>query len=227
MTVRALRRGSIAASRVTSVPFGSLAVAQLTQAFPTNSASSFATASIAPTANALVCVWVAGVSSSSSATTVTGNGITYNLILVAHPGAFAFGLFAGSAASPSAGAVTINFDASQSGCVYRVEEWTATATPAVRQTKSGFDASGTATSAAITLDAAPQATSATALLLGKSNSATITPGTDFSETLELSRTSPTRMGFHEYDIVPVDAVCDCSWVTAGTWSGIAAEIGAP
>lgn len=225
MTVRALRRGALAKGAAAPA-FSGLAVAALTQSQSNVDGSVYTTASVAPAANRLVCVWVAGTGGADAGVTVSGNGITYTLA-----GSSTWDLtgrqylYVGSSATPSAGAITITFDVGRTGAGWRVEEWSGSVTPTVRQAKGGAGAG--ATTASITLDATPQASSATVLWLHKSHTNTTNPGTDFTETMDTQTTSPASCWFHEYDIGPVDAVCDCSWTGAIGWRGLAAEIGGP
>lgn len=228
MTVKALRRGSIAASRVTAVPFTGLAVAMLDQAATTTGTDPVVSASVSPTANALVVVWVGATGAGGAPVGCSGCGITFTRSGEFYDGANrAVALFAGSSASPTSGAISVDLAATPTGHAYRIEEWTASATPGVRQTKTGSSASST-TGASITLDNAPQASSATAGLILAGGSAIITAGSDFTAGLNASYSTPTARAFTEYDIVPVDGTVDCSWSSGGdAWSGTAAEIGAP
>lgn len=228
MSVRALRRGAIAASRVTAAPFTLNSVSLLTASSNTTALTTYTTASVTPTANRLVLVWAFGRGGEPAPDSVTGNGITYSLVAASTDATsvWSASLWAGSSPTPSAEAVSITFPAGRTGCLWRVEEWDGSSTPAVRQFKVGKD-TGNSQAASITLDASPQASSAVAAGFLKNVSGAFTAGSDFTAGANLSMSTPTSQALTEYDIGPVDAVADCSWATSGVWVGLAVEIGAP
>jgi hypothetical protein len=213
---------------VTAAPFTLNGVTALAGASNTTNLTVYTTASVTPTANRLVLVWVFGRVAEPPPDSVTGNGITYSQVASSTDAtsAWSASLWAGSSATPSAGAVTITFPAGRGGCLWRVEEWDGSSTPAVRQFKTGKD-TGNVQAASITLDASPQASSAVVAGFMKNVSGSFTPGSDFTAGLDVAMSTPTTQAFTEYDIGPVDAVADCSWATFGVWVGVAAEIGAP
>lgn len=232
MTVRALRRGAIAASRVTSVPFSGLAITELVENSTTSGLTTYTTGSITPTADALVAVWVMSTGGNTPffPSSIVGNGITYSMVQSVRDSStnYDLSLWTGSAASPSAGTVAINYSGGgKTGCCWHIHQWTASVTPSVRQTKTNLNTSGTGQqSASVTLDSAPQASSAVVGGFFKLGSG-MTQGTDFTGIFFGSYTSPTVAALVEYDIGPVDGTADCTWTGDAVWLALAAEIGAP
>jgi len=85
------------------------------------------TASISPTANRLILVWISTFGTANTPTSVSGNGITYTHVLstVDYDNGFgptAFHLFRGMSASPSSGAISITGAASTSYINWLVQE---------------------------------------------------------------------------------------------------------
>lgn len=231
MTVRALRRGSIAASQVSSAPFSLNEPTLVIAASGSNADATgyTTTAGADPTANALVLIAV-GFSGGTNVgpTSITGNGITYSLVAESFNAVSTVGvaLWAGSAASPSVGAVSINFGETKTSCAWVVHEYTGSVTPAIVQSKIANSGSGTPSSLSVTLDAVPDASSAAAGLFLHTNTGDFTAGTDFTIVGQNTRTAPNTVTMVEYDLVPVDAVVDCTF-SSGRWAGIAFEVGAP
>ena len=228
MTVRALRRGSIAASRVTSVPFTLNAPTLREELVSSSGGTSVTIGPITPAANALVLVWAAASGAAAAPSSMTGWGITFTRVAFYFDAGFAYGLalFAGSAASPTTGTGSFNLVGGSNGWGYRVEDWTGSSTPTVRQVKNS-PAPASASTAAITLDTPPQASSAAVgLFLKQGNTTLFTAGSDFTAGLNAGYTTPTTTIFTEYDIGPADGAVDCTFSSA-FWAGIAAEIGAP
>lgn len=120
-----------------------MAGTSLTTDATTTGATSYATASITPTASRLLIATVgASIASAPVPTpTVSGNGLTWELVEnTDNTGSEIRSLFvfrALSGASPSAGAVTFNFGSTMSGCVWNVTEY------------DNYDTSGTNGSGAI------------------------------------------------------------------------------
>lgn len=213
-----------------AAPFTLNAPTLLEQVASSANLTTYSNASFTPTANALVLVWVASSGGSADVSSVTGNGITYAEVTSIGSGVtnISVSLWAGSAASPSNGAISITFPAGRTGCNWRVEEWTGSVTPTVRQFKTDQEESASANTVGdVTLDALPQATSAVAAMFAKNSTGDFTAGTDFTPGLNSGHTTPVSRALTEYDIVPVDALADCSWATAAPWHGLAIEIGAP
>lgn len=103
-------------------------------------ASSFATASISPSAGKLIliCVYVNETSGTPPVPSLSGCSITWAQVATSTTGTVRAAIFGGTSASPSSGAVTIDFSGnSQSDCEWIVVEGT------------GFDIGGTSASNAI------------------------------------------------------------------------------
>jgi len=95
-----------------------------TASFPSSSET---TASISPSANSLILVWVSTYGTATTPTGVSGNGITYAHVLstVDYDNGFgptAFHLFRGMAASPSSGGITITGAGGTSFLTWLVQE---------------------------------------------------------------------------------------------------------
>ncbi len=110
-----------------------LDVTSLTTGLDAGNSATFTTASITPSADSLILITIATSAHAGSVTpTVTGNGITYALVVENVEGSRYLGLFRGLNASPSASLVTFDFGADvQNECVWSVDEW------------SGHDTGGT------------------------------------------------------------------------------------
>ena len=227
MSVRSLRRGSIAASRVTSTPFSQIEASLTDGESTTDDTTSYASASITPTANALVLVWVI---SSDAGTqqipTLSGNGITWSQVATQTAGGTRrVTLFSGTSASPSTGAVTANFGATtQTGCSITIHQFVGSVTPTVRQSKVG---TATGTSASVTLDTPPVSTSAVVGGLARSTVETTTAGSGFSVRIDDGYATPNVARFVEYDLTAVDGTAACSWTTASTYGMVVVEVGGP
>ncbi|MEK7180385.1 MAG: hypothetical protein AAB706_02830, partial [Patescibacteria group bacterium] len=135
-----------------------LSAASLDAAGETTDATSFATASISPTANRLVLAWVSNLrfgEGTAAAPTLTGAGMTWvQVATVSHTQnpEYRVTLFRALNAAPGSGAVTISFGAeTQNTCHWSIEEW------------SGVDTSGTDGSGAIVQSGTAQSASAASL----------------------------------------------------------------
>ena len=210
-----------------------ITAANLTSGGTTTNATSFATASVSPGANRLILVAVdCTPDSGAAAPTVTGNGLTYVLIDGGEYGGPGAGrdvwLFRAMGASPSAGAITINFGAvSQASINWSVDEF------------DGVDTSGTNGSGAIvqsvkTLPAANAVGIAITLAaFGSTNNfaymacshganETWTVGSGFTALANRSIGSPSLGFLTEYQ--QNDNICDASYATSTTRGGVAVEI---
>ena len=124
-----------------------MAIAQnpLTSGSSDTNATSYATASVTPASNALVLIAVASILTGSvpPAPTLSGNGLTYVQVATVAFSTIAASrvrltLFRALGASPSAGAITIDFDTEiQAACAWAVSEF------------SGVNTGGTNGSAAV------------------------------------------------------------------------------
>ncbi len=123
--------------------FAAVGGTHLAAAGSTTNQASYTTASITPTANNLVLAWVTNTKATTPDTpTLSGNGLTWVQVATVTWGTIAAPtarttLFRAMGAAPTAGAVTISFGASQTGCAWAIERF------------SGVDTSGTNGSGAI------------------------------------------------------------------------------
>lgn len=98
-----------------------------------SAATSFATDSIAPSASALILVWVTSKISGGApaAPSLSGNGLTWVQVATVQfdSNNSRMTLFRAMGTAPTAGAITISFGAtSQTSCVWHVHQWTGAAT---------------------------------------------------------------------------------------------------
>jgi hypothetical protein len=176
-----------------------LATSKLTGSFTDVDGTSFTTASITPTANALVVMLVMAHDDSSAPeepSSITGtnwaNGLTWTLqgtsIEVANGddgGSSQFSVYTTTApAVPVAGTVTLNFSATHEKIGAFIVEWTDTATPSVLQIKNDVEAP-VGPSLAIVFDAAPAAASGVCILGAVAESGTVgsSPAAGYSDYL--------------------------------------------
>lgn len=166
--------------------------ALLTNNGDTTNASSYATASVTPTSNALVLVAVVNTKASAPDTpTLSGNGLTWVQIgtvtfdTVASP-TKRLTVFRALGASPSAGAITIDFGgASQTGCAWVVSEYTGVDTTgtngsgAVVQSTTNNGNSSTTQSA--TLSAFGSATNGSYSATGVDSNVDVSPEASWNE----------------------------------------------
>ena len=198
-------------------------------------ASSYVTASITPPANQLILAFIGSDNETGSpgqVPTISGNGLTYVQVATA-PYAGTIGkritLFRAMGASPSAGAVTIDF----AGVVQNSGDWHIIAF-------DGVDTGGTNGSAAVvqsaTVAEGAAATSITVTLaaFGSAENATFgcvahranegtAPGTGFTELADTAHTADSTGHQSEWR-VDNDTTVDASWVTSAVNAGIAVEI---
>lgn len=199
-------------------------------------ANSYATASISPTANRLVLAFVVNSKGSTpDEPTLSGNGLTWVKVATVTFNTIASPtkrttLFRAMGASPSAGAVTIDFGGvNQTGCTWSIFE------------VADVDTGGTNGSAAVVQSATAQANSAGSLAIdlaafgsadngtvagfGVAGTKTVTPGTGLTEIHDVGGASPAReietCWRSDNDLQP-----DASLTAGGTddWGGIAIEI---
>lgn len=158
------------------------------QGSSTADATSYATASVSPTANRLLLLAVANGHTGGTdlvPSSVTGNGLTWVLVTDEDNGAnLHISVWRAMGASPTAGAITINFGATQHNCLWSLTEF------------DGVDTSGTNGSGAIddwSSDSGTGSTTASeavgdvsfagatyGAICQNSTSATITAGTGFA-----------------------------------------------
>lgn len=192
--------------------------------------TSYDTASISPTANRLVLVAVANDTTDGVEPTVTGNGMTWVKVATVVSAVGRLTVFRSLSASPSAGALTIDFGAQlQSRCGWSVVEFsgmdTSGANGAGAIVQSATNTGTSATTLAVTLSAFGNAGNATygAISVGSSPVASITAGTGFTEQGEIQVESvlTVESEFKDSNDTSVDWT---SSETAARLAGIAIEI---
>lgn len=193
-------------------------------------ATSFTTASISPTSNALVLAAVAaGKATPVGDAALSGNGLTWveigeALYDVSGTGGTLW-LFRAMGASPSAGAVTIDFaGVTHLACVWSIVELTGVDT-------SGTNGSGAivqavsevetdlGNTALVTLAAFSNVNNATYGCVAKQTNEGFTPGTNFTELGDFAVAVPVISILSEWQAAN-DTTVDASWATAGEKSGI-------
>ncbi len=124
----------------------------------------------------------------AAAPTVTGNGITYDLVNTINSGNRRLSVLRGMSAAPSAGAVTLDFGATSVASVgwsitefCGVNQTGVNGAGAVVQSVTGLDAGGAATTLTTTLAALEHANNVHLCAVGLSISSTVTPDADFAE----------------------------------------------
>lgn len=208
-----------------------------------SAATSFATASVAPTGNRLILVSVhAYISTGSvqpSTPTVTGNGITYTLVRAQDVDTSGTDratewLFCGLATSPSSGAITISFGAvTMTRCAWSVDQ-----TDADIDLSSGIGTSKTNGQAAIAQVVGATSAGSTSLSVNyspsmRSDSAGYscwghqtqevkTPRASWTELSDVTSVSLATMEAQWFS--GTDTAASASWVTSGRAGGIAIEI---
>lgn len=190
------------------------------------SASSHTTASITPSANALVLVFVCTTTSTSNVPSLSGNGLTW----VAHYGPVNYSgdgtqtVFRAMGASPSSGAVTISHTVA-SNCRWIIVEFTGVNTSgtngsgAIQQSTANSNYGGT--SVTVTLGAFSSADNATCGGFWANRNTTPTGGSGFA--ILGSQQANNRRLAHEYKLAN-DTTVDMSYSNSGNQHGWAAEI---
>jgi hypothetical protein len=210
-----------------------LAASNLTSGSDTTDATSYATASITPTGNALVLLTVATrrAAGNPSAPTATGNGLTWVEVgtqLSSGSGNRRITILRAMGASPSTGAITINIAETQTECVWSVDQFTGTDTSgtngsgAVVQSVETDDGGSTATSGLVTLAAFGSANNMAYGGKVHTSNGTTTPGSGFTELVDVA-VAESGTGFQtEYKLN--DTTVDWSWTGSHTWFAAALEI---
>lgn len=195
-------------------------------------ATSFATASITPTADALQLIGVASRVGSGTANTptVTGAGVTWVQEDTATSGVLRLTVLRGLEASPSSGALTIDFAGqTQESCCWSAIEITGTSTAgtsgsdAVRQSTI---ATGSGTSLTVTLAAFEDAAHATVGFFTHASNENTTVGSGFTELGDVGVATPVLAVFSEW-LNGTDTSVDASWASNVQARGVALEIRDP
>lgn len=232
MSVRALRRGSIAASRVQAAPGGGTLThtPALASAMSSADVSSAETASFTPTAGSRVLLWCVSTHASPvpTVTATASNGMTITEVASStRPSAndvYRITLLTAVGVAV-AGTVTFTFPDTQTGTGYYIHEYMNLGTPTVRQSNIN---NGSSSGGSVTLGSAVGGTDDAYATVGGvmvNASASITPGTDFTELYEVAYATPTARLFVEHDLGPVDNVIDHTKSASVSWAAIGVELG--
>lgn len=189
------------------------------------SASSFNTASVTPGANDLILVWIA--SNVSLPTSVTGNGLTW--VQITSIGNFS--VWRSMGASPSTGAITINFGGAQAEIDWIVVDYTGTDTSGTNGSgaivQSNTNSSASASSLTVTLTNAIGSGNAVAAMFSiGTQGATMTAGGSYTKLGENAAGGIIGRIAHEWNATGTTTPSMTFSVTDAT-DGIAVEIAIP
>ena len=206
--------------------------ASLTGAANTVDASSFTTASITPTANRLVIAVIynrSGITDPAETPTLSGNGLTWVQITTTTAGNTRdrVTMFRAMGASPSSGAVTIDFAGNtQNACHHSIFEFAGIDTSGTNGSGAVVQSatnSGTATSLTVTLAAFGSTDNgATSGFEHRANEAT-TPETNWTEIHDVTEINPNSNLETQWR-ADNDTTASASWTTLANCGGIAIEI---
>lgn len=196
-----------------------------------SNATSYATASVSPTADALVLLTVA--SNLSGATppnpTVSGCNLTWSLVETeAYDTAgtyYSVWVYKGQGSSPTAGTITVDFGATTvGGLAWSVDEFEgAHATSPIVQTAKDGAGQPSATGATVTLAAFSDAANGTFGAFSWEANEAGSIGTGFTEAGQGATSGPSMSVLAEYR-ADNDTTVDASWTTSAQWGAIAMEI---
>ena len=180
--------------------------------------SSVGTASVTPSANKLVLATVGWGFATTNTPTLSGNGITWVEVVKKRDNNHKIAVFRGMVASPTAGAITIDFAAETQNYVkWSVDEFTNMDTTgtngsgAIVQTATNFIDSGANTGITVTLATFTDVNNATFGGTSNSETAVVTPGTGFTELSENNADSRTlEVEFKDTN----DTTVDWTWASA-------------
>jgi hypothetical protein len=211
-----------------------LSVTALTSGSSTSNATSYATNSVTPSANALVlvCFQFRRGAGPLTSPTVTGNDLTWEQVENATSttlNARRVYMYRSLGASPSAGAITMDAGAeTEENCIWSVFEITGVDTSgtngsgAIVQDTENSVGQGDATSATLTLSAFGSANNmAVGMFAHFANEAT-TEGSGFTEIHDVTFAESATGLQTEYKLNDVSV--DASWTTNTDWLGIAVEV---
>jgi len=162
-------------------------------------ASSYATASISPSANALL---IAGINNQKGSTpdtpTCSGLSLSWTQLdsslpydSIASPTDRLTVFYAVTGASPGSGAITFDFGGvNQTGAAWAVAEWTGVDTGGPIGVTSSNSQDDTSTTLTVTLGAFSDAGNGTFGVFGNADGSTTTPGTGFTELSDTSSSDP-------------------------------------
>lgn len=168
----------------------SISVTSLTSGGDNTSQTSYVTASITPSANKLILLWLASYSSIAPSS-MTGNGLTW-VQVATRLAAYGVCLYRAMGASPSSGAVTINFASSPIRLVWGIAEFDGVDTSGTNGSgaivQSATDESHNTGTLTVTLGAFGSANNATFGTFG--HGSTLNPESGYTEISEASVGSP-------------------------------------
>lgn len=210
----------------------------LTSGSSATNGTSYNTAVVAPASNELVCIKVFSECVTANddpiPSSITGNGLTWVLIDSQLVGDTFGGIswWRAMGASPSSGAITINFTDTQNGCLWNVIEngnvdtGGSSGSGAVVQSAKG---NGTGTTLTVTLGAFGSANNATQGAFGAytdtGNVMSVTPGTGFTEIYDIELDLGWKDSLASEWRVDNDTTVDVTWSQAtDNCCGIAIEI---
>lgn len=209
----------------------------LTSDSSTTDAASYDTASITPSANALVLVAVISSKANppSAAPTLSGNGLTFVEITTVTWSSIAtptrrVTLFRAMGASPSAGAITIDFGGTtQTNCLWSVVQYTTADTTGTNGSgaivQSATNAANSANGLTVTLAAFGDTVNNWAYgCFSKNDIETIDPGAGFTEFHEAAVLSPANQLQAEWKLGEDTSVDVTHTGTARNYGGIAVEV---
>lgn len=207
----------------------------LTSGQSSTNATSYATASITPTAGRLLLAIIENGDDSAPSedpSSLSGNGLTWEFLdSVSHGGGFnRFGVwFALTGAAPSAGAVTINFAATKANCVWQIIE--VAGIDDVSPIIQSDSAVGTSTTPSVTLGAFSHADNYTFFAVWKSGSGGGTDDIQVDSGYVKIGEQPLSESGWESEIGAVgrynnDTTVTCTLSGSVAWVAIAIELGA-
>ncbi len=212
----------------------------LTSGSSATNGTSYNTASVTPTANNLILLATMSESVAENdgavPSSVTGNGLTWVLVASGTTDTYgAVSLYRAMGASPSAGAVTINYTNTQVGILWQLSEFSGIDTGGTNGSaavvQSAAVSGGTGTSLSITLAAFGAAGNGTFGTFGAwadngGSAVTFTPGSGFTEIYDAWHdvggwTDALQTEWRTDNDTTVDATLSDA---SGNWAGVAVEI---
>lgn len=212
-----------------------LAASNLTSGVSNTDASSYDTASVSPTANALVLLSVSTRRNAATPAQPTASGCGLTWVVEKTQLSYSAGtpnrrltIFRAMGSSPSTGVITISCTDTQTEAAWSVDQITGTDTSgtngsgAIVQSGSNNDGGVTATSCTITLSAFSSANNMAYGAKTHTDATATTPGTGFTELAEQT-SAENGTGFEtEYKVN--DNTVDWSWTGSNSWFAAALEI---
>lgn len=225
--------GGIAAIAVEIKVQGELQQEALTSGTDTTSQSSYATASITPSADSLQLVIVYNSKGTiADIPTVSGCGLTWVEVATTPHGASdtqRMTVFRALGAAPTPGVLTIAFSAAQLGCDWSVVEFNHVETDgtngsgALAQSATAGGGTGTQTSLSVALDAFAAANNVAFGAFGPDADNVVTPGAGFSQLHLVRNATDTQTVLTEWK-VGEDQTVDASWTSNVTAAAFGAEV---